>query len=67
MHNCAHSVLSPAAQAVLEKACGYCGLECSSCDECNGPLFTTETKLFKPEDKRINITSGEDVDAELVY
>lgn len=64
MNNCAHSVLSPAAQAVLEKACGYCGLECSSCEECDGPLFTPETKLFvieEPEDKRINVGSGEDV------
>ena len=66
MHNCAHSVLSPAAQAVLEKACGYCGLESSSCEECEGPLFTPETKLFTIEEpKRLNIGSGEDV--ELVY
>ena len=62
MNNCAHSVLSPVAQAMLEKTCGYCGLQCSSCEECEGPLFTAETKLFTIEEpKKIDIGSGEDV------
>ena len=56
------SYLSPEAQAILEKACAYCGVEQSTCDECNGPLFPEEHKLFpEPAVKKINIASGEDV------
>ena len=59
--------LSDHAKAVLEKACAYCDIAQVSCDECDGPLFPKEEKLFVPAEPKINIASGEDVSDEVVY
>jgi len=47
------SFLSPEAQAVIAKACSYCGLHLTVCPECD---ITPKQE----EDTRINIASGED-------
>lgn len=54
------SFLSPEAQAVLHKACAYCDIPQTTCEECDGPLFPTGQKLFAEPAVKICIASGED-------